>query len=99
MEVEDGKHLGDETPEQRENRLAMSGCMNSEVIFRGVRDGLCYFEVYFTDDSDGPRTVLSLPTNGLTAEKVANRAAEAGRRRRRTTPTSMIRRFRRGVLR
>jgi hypothetical protein len=43
---------------------------------------LCYFEVYFTDDMEGPRAVLSLPTDGLTAEKIAKRAAEAGSRRR-----------------
>jgi hypothetical protein len=71
----------DETPEQRESRLAMCACMNADVIFLGVRDGLCYFEVYFTDDSDGPRAVLSLPSNG--AQKVANRAAEADGSRRR----------------
>ena len=38
----------DETPQQRESRLAMCACMNADVAFRGVRDGLCYFEVYFT---------------------------------------------------
>jgi hypothetical protein len=67
----------DETPQQRENRIAMCACMNADVAFRGVRDGLCYFEVYFTDDLDGPRAVLWLPTDGLTAEKLANHAAEA----------------------
>jgi hypothetical protein len=51
--------------------------MNADVAFRGIRDGLCYFEVYFTDDMDGPRAVRSLPTDGLTAEKIANHAAEA----------------------
>jgi hypothetical protein len=74
----------DETPQQRESRLAMCACMNADVIFRGVRHGLCYFEVYLTDDMDGPRAVLSLPTDGLTAEKMANRAAEADGSRRRT---------------
>jgi hypothetical protein len=67
----------DEAPQQRERRLAMCACMNADVAFRGVRDGLCYFEVYFTDDLDGPGVVLSLPTDGLTAEAIANRAAEA----------------------
>ena len=43
-----------ETPEQRENRLAFAACMNADVAFRAVREGLCYFEVYFTDDLDGP---------------------------------------------
>jgi hypothetical protein len=52
-------------------------CLNADVIFRGVRDGLCYFEASFTDDLDGPGVVLSLPTDGLTAEKIANHAAEA----------------------
>ena len=73
----------DETPQQWESRLAMSACMNADVEFRGVRDGLCYFEVYFTDDADGPRAVLSLPTDGITAEKIANHAAEADGSRRR----------------
>jgi hypothetical protein len=73
----------DETPQQRESRLAMCACMNADVAFRGVRDGLCYFEVYFTDDLDGPGVVLSLPADGLTAEKIANRAAEADGSRRR----------------
>jgi hypothetical protein len=67
----------DETPEQRENRLAFAACMNADVEFRGVRDGLCYFEVYFTDDPDGPRAVLSIPTDGITAEKITNHVAEA----------------------
>ena len=71
-----------ETPEQRESRLAMCACLNADLIFRGVRDGWCYFEVYFTDDSDGPKAILSLPTDGLTAEKIANHAAEVDRKRR-----------------
>lgn len=74
----------DETPQQRESRLALSACMNADVAFRGVRDGLCYFEVSFTDDLDGPGVVLSLPTDGLTAEKIANHTAEAGGSGRRT---------------
>jgi len=74
----------DEAPQQRESRLAMCACLNADVIFREVRDGLCYFGVYFTDDEDGPRAVLSLPTDGLTAEKIANHAAEADGSRRRT---------------
>jgi hypothetical protein len=72
----------DETSEQRESRLAMSACMNADVIFRGVRHGLCYFEVYLADDMDGPRAVLSLPAVGLAAEKIANHAAEADGTRR-----------------
>jgi len=35
----------DEKPEQRESRLAMCACLNADVIFRGVRHGMCYFEV------------------------------------------------------
>src|ERR1022692_145489 len=66
-----------ETPEQRECRLAMCACLNADMIFLGVRDGLCYFEVYFTDDPDGPKAVLSLPTDGLTAEKISKHAVEA----------------------
>jgi hypothetical protein len=66
-----------ELPEQRECRLAMCACLNADMIFCGVRDGLCYFEVYFTGDSDGPKAVLFLPTDGLTAEKIANHAAAA----------------------
>ena len=71
-----------ETRAQRECRLAMCSCLNADVLYRGVRDGLCYFEVHFTDDSDGPKAVLFLPTDGLTAEKIANHAAEADKKRR-----------------
>ena len=71
-----------ETPEQRECRLTMCTCLNADMIFCGVKDGRCYFEVYFTDDPEGPRAVLSLPTDGLTAEKIANHAAEVDRKRR-----------------
>jgi hypothetical protein len=66
-----------ETPEERESRLAMCACLNADVIYRGVRDGLCYFEVYFTDESDGPKAVLFLPTEELTAERIGNHAAVA----------------------
>ena len=66
----------DETQQQWES-LAMCACMNADVAFRRVRDGLCYFEVYFTDDLDGPGVVLSLSADALTAEKIANHAAEA----------------------
>src|ERR1035438_10080295 len=68
----------DEAPQQRESRLAMSACMNADVAFRGVRDGLCYFEVYLTDDLDGPGVVLSLPADGLTAEKIAQSCRRGG---------------------
>lgn len=53
-----------ELPEQRECRLAMCACLNADVIFRGVRDGLCYFEVYFTDDPEGPMSLSSFPPRG-----------------------------------
>lgn len=66
-----------ETPEQRECRLAMGACLNADVIYRGVRDGLCYFEVYLTEDPDGPNVTLFLPTEGITAEKISKHAAEA----------------------
>ena len=71
-----------ETPMERENRLAFAACLNAGMIFRGVRDGRCYFEVYFTDEPDGPMAVLCLSTDGLTAEKIANHAAEVDRKRR-----------------
>jgi hypothetical protein len=66
-----------ETPAERESRLALAACLSADMVFRGVRDGLCYFEVYFTDDPNGPKAVLSLPTDGLTAEKIAKHAAGA----------------------
>ena len=66
-----------ETPAETESRLALAACLNADMIFRGVRDGLCYFEVYFTDDPDGPSAVLSLPTAGLTPERIAKHAAAA----------------------
>ena len=66
-----------ETPEQRECRLAMCACLNSDVIYRGVRDGLCYFEVYFKDEAEGPESIFFLPAEGLTAEKVSKHAATA----------------------
>lgn len=69
----------DETPEETERRLAMSACMKADVIFRGVRDGLCYFEVYFEDETEGPRAVLALFADGITAEQISQRAAEAER--------------------
>ena len=65
-----------ETPEQRQSRLAMCACLNADVIFRGVRDGLCYFDYYYESEGhDGPKVTLSLPTDGLTAEKIAKHAA------------------------
>jgi hypothetical protein len=66
-----------ETPAEKESRLALAACLNADVIFRGVRDGLCYLEMYFTDDQDGPKAILSLPTDGLTAGEISNHAAEA----------------------
>ena len=79
---EEAKQHHGETPELRESRLALAACLNADMIFCGVRDGRCYFEVYFTDDPDGPKAILSLPTDGLTAEKIANHAAEVDRKRR-----------------
>ena len=71
-----------ETPEDKERRLALCACTSADVIYRGVRDRLCYFEVYFADGPDGPKAVLSLPTDGLTAEKIAKRIAEEDQKRR-----------------
>jgi hypothetical protein len=69
----------DETPEERESRLAMCACLNADVIFRGVRDGLCYFEVFLAEEGeeDGESVILSISTDGITAERVSSRAAEA----------------------
>jgi hypothetical protein len=66
-----------ELPKQRESRLAMCACLNADVIYRGVRDGLCYYEVYFSDEAEGPKAVLSIPTDALTAEKISEHAATA----------------------
>ena len=71
-----------ETPVERESRLGFAACLNAGMIFRGVLDGRCYFEVYFTDDPDGPMAVLCLSTAGLTAEKIVNHAAEVDSKRR-----------------
>jgi hypothetical protein len=71
-----------ETAEERESRLAMCACLNADMIFRGVRDGLCYFDLYYASpEHSGPKVTLSLPTQGLTADKIANHAAEWDRRR------------------
>jgi hypothetical protein len=71
-----------ETPEERESRLAMCACLNADMIFRGVRDGLCHFDLYYASpEHSGPKVTLSLPTEGLTAEKIDNHAAEWDRRR------------------
>jgi hypothetical protein len=71
-----------ETAEERESRLAMCACLNADMIFRGVRDGLCYFDLYYASpEHSGPKVTLSLPTQGLTAEKISNHAAEWDRRR------------------
>jgi hypothetical protein len=63
--------------EQRECRLAMCACLNADVIYRDVRDGLCYFEVYLTDDPEGPKVALFIPTEELTSEKLSTHAATA----------------------
>jgi hypothetical protein len=71
-----------ETTEERESRLAMSACLNADMIFRGVRDGLCYFDLYYASpEHSGPKVTLSLPTEGLTADKIANHAAAWDRMR------------------
>jgi hypothetical protein len=54
----------------------MCACLNSDVIFRGVRDGLCYFDFHYESEGhDGFKVTLSLPTDGITAEKIAKHAA------------------------
>jgi hypothetical protein len=70
-------HFEGEAPADMERRLAHCACLNADVVYREVWDGLCFFEVYFTDDPDGPKALLFLPTDGLTAEKIANHAAAA----------------------
>jgi hypothetical protein len=62
--------------EQRECRLAMCACLNADVIYRDVRDGLCYFEVYLTDDPEGPKVALFIPTEELTSDD-STKAARA----------------------
>jgi hypothetical protein len=66
-----------ETPDERATRLAMSACLNADVVFLGVREGLCHIEVFLTDEADCESVVLSLPTEGITAQRVSLRAAEA----------------------
>lgn len=74
---EECKRHDSETPEQRQSRLALAACLNADMIFRGVRDGLCYFDLYYESDGhDGPKVTLSLPADGITAEKISEYAAE-----------------------
>jgi hypothetical protein len=65
------------TTEQATARTCLACCLNADVTYCGVRGDLCYFEVRFMDDPDGPKAILSLPTDGLTAEKIAKHAAGA----------------------
>jgi hypothetical protein len=70
-----------ETPE-RESRLALAACLNADMIFRGVRDGLCYFDLYYESEGhDGPKVTLSLPADGITAEKISEHAGDWYRRK------------------
>ncbi len=84
--------LSDKTPEERESGLAHCACLNCDVIYRGVRDGLCYFDVYYGAGGEchsGPKITLSVPTEGITAEVIGKRIQEwdrsrKGRRKTRT---------------
>jgi hypothetical protein len=70
-----------ETPEDKERRLALAACLNADMICRGVRDGLCFFDLYYESEGhDGPKVTLSLPTEGLTAEKDIQVCRRVGRK-------------------
>jgi len=74
--------FGNETAGERESRLAMCACLNADMIFRGVKDGIGYFDLHYSaPEHTGPKVTLSLPAEGLTAEKIANHAAEWDRKR------------------
>jgi len=60
-----------ETPTDRERRLALCACLNAGVSYRGVLDGICYFEVEFTEQGDHPNVRLSLPAAGITARLIS----------------------------
>jgi hypothetical protein len=71
-----------ETPEETERRVAHCACLNADMIFRGVRDGLCYFDLYYESAGhNGPKVTLSLPTDGITPEKISKCAADWDQRR------------------
>ncbi len=73
----------DETAEQTTARKCLAACLNADVIFRGVQDGVCFFDLYYESEGhDGPKVTLSLPADGITAEKISNHAAEWDERRR-----------------
>jgi hypothetical protein len=73
----------DETAEQTTARRCLAACLNADLEFGGVRDGLCYFHVYDTATLyEGPKVTLSLPADGLTAEKICQHVAEWDERRR-----------------
>lgn len=66
-----------ETQEETVSRLALCACLNCDVIFRGVRNGLCYFDVYYESEGhDGPKVTLSVPTEKITAETIGERIKE-----------------------
>jgi hypothetical protein len=56
-------HFKDETRAQRVRRLAVCACLNSGVVYRGVRHGLCYFDLYYasSEPGSGPKVPPSLP--------------------------------------
>jgi len=72
----------DETAEQTTARKCLAACLNADMIFCGVRDGLCYFDLYYESEGhDGPKVTLSVPADGITAEKISKFAAEWYERR------------------
>ena len=61
----------DELPEQRERRLAMCACLNVDVAFRGIGMA-CAIPRCISRTTWAGRVVLSLPVDGLIAEKIAD---------------------------
>jgi hypothetical protein len=68
--AEVGADLEKREKEKRQRHFCLTACIWAEVKFCGVRDGLCYFEVWYDSDSDGsddsddtdhPPTLLSVP--------------------------------------
>ena len=62
----------------------MAACLNADVIFLGVRAGLCYFEVCPTEEGDeeeegGESVILSISTDGITAGE-SQQSCRRGRR-------------------
>jgi hypothetical protein len=72
-----------ETSAERESRIALAACLNADMIFRGVQNGMCFFDLYYESEGhDGPKVTLSLPAEGLTAERICKHVAEWDERHR-----------------